>query len=230
MNRRGVFLLGVAVFFGVIMICARAELLKESVNFDSCPVGQLPGEWQAGTTNPTGPDATWEVVADPQAPSGKQVLSLTKPTNPKGKVYNVCWTDRIGFKNGKLEVRMRANTGQEDQGGGIMWRVKDKNNYYVCRYNPLETNYRLYSVKDGNRQMIAEAKDIKIPAGVWMTLGVKQDGNAIVCSLDGTDRIQAVDTTFPDPGGIGFWTKADAATSFDSLIVERDSASERTEK
>lgn len=115
---------------------------------------------------------------------------------------------------------MRANTGQEDQGGGLIWRVKDANNYYICRYNPLEENYRLYFVKDGTRKKIADVTGIKIPAGEWVKLEVAQKGDAIVCELNGKELLKASDATFADAGGVGFWTKADAATSFDSLEIE----------
>jgi hypothetical protein len=35
---------------------------------------------------------------------------------------------------------MKAVAGKEDQGGGLVWRAMDSNNYYVARYNPLEDN------------------------------------------------------------------------------------------
>ncbi len=41
---------------------------------------------------------------------------------------------------------LRAHTGKEDQGGGLIWRRRDANNYYIARYNPLERNFRVYYV------------------------------------------------------------------------------------
>lgn len=190
------------------------------LDFDKEPTGSLPAGWKAGTTRPGGPSATWEIVADPKAPSGKQVLSLTKINHNASEAFNLCWTDQVKFKDGTLEVRMRSNTGQEDQGGGLIWRVKDENNYYVCRYNPLEENYRLYVVKDGKRKQIAGADGIKIPAGEWVELRVTQKGGTMVSNLNGKVLLRTSDPTFPDTGGVGFWTKADAATSFDFLEVE----------
>ena len=34
--------------------------------------------------------------------------------------------------------------GKLDQGGGLVWRYKDANNYYIARMNPLEDNFRVY--------------------------------------------------------------------------------------
>ena len=40
----------------------------------------------------------------------------------------------------------------------MVWRAKDKKNYYICRYNPLEDNFRVYKVVDGERTMFKNAK------------------------------------------------------------------------
>jgi hypothetical protein len=55
-----------------------------------------------------------------------------------------------------LSMSLIARAGKEDQGGGLVWRVKDANNYYK-------------------------------------------------------------DSSFPGPGKIGLWTKADAQCHFDDL-------------
>jgi hypothetical protein len=46
-----------------------------------------------------------------------------------------------------VSVAVRADGGEVDQGGGPMWRVQDADNYYVCRFNPLESNFRVYFVQ-----------------------------------------------------------------------------------
>ena len=38
--------------------------------------------------------------------------------------------------------------------------------------------------------------------------------------LDGRHVLEAQDDTFPAAGGVGLWTKADAASSFDNLKVQ----------
>lgn len=51
-----------------------------------------------------------------------------------------------------MSVRIKAIAGEEDQGGGIAWRLNDNNNYYITRLNPLENNLRLYKIVHGSRK------------------------------------------------------------------------------
>ena len=87
------------------------------------------------------------------------------------------------------------------------------------RYNPLETNLRLYVVKDGNRRMLADAGKLDIKTGEWFTIKVVQQGDLIEGWLNGKKLLEKKDRTIPSSGGVGFWTKADAASSFKDLRV-----------
>ncbi len=90
----------------------------------------------------------------------------------------------------------------------------------VARYNPLEENFRLYFVKEGKRKQLATATIAPaIPAGEWFTIRVEHTGDAIVCSLNGAKALEATDDHILSEGGVGVWTKADAATSFDDIVV-----------
>ena len=188
-------------------------------NFENEPAGGSPEGWRIETTNSRGPDATWNIVADSEAPSGGNVLTLTSPNHNLGGAYNLCWRDDIRFKDGVLELKVHANSGEEDQGGGPIWRVKDKNNYYSARYNPLENNFRLYFVKDGARKMLASKARLEIGAGEWFTIRIVHNGSRIEAWLKGNKLLEVEDATFSAAGGVGFWTKADAATSFDDFSV-----------
>ena len=194
-----------------------------TIDFDKEAAGKVPPGWKAEGTNQKGPVSTWQVVkADPPAaPSGPNILGLTSVNHDSGGTYNVCWTDTVKFADGAIEVKVRADSGAEDQGGGPIWRVKDKDNYLIARYNPLEENFRLYYVKDGSRKQLATAKIAPaIPAVEWFTIRVEQKGNAITCFLNGKKELEATDDHITGEGGVGVWTKADAATSFDDLKIE----------
>ena len=56
-------------------------------------------------------------------------------------------------------------------------------------------------------------------AGEWCAIRVRMVGAAIECYLDDELLLEVTDATFPGPGLIGLWTKADAATSFDDINV-----------
>ena len=53
----------------------------------------------------------------------------------------------------------------------------------------------------------------------WHTLRVTMTGHKITCYLDGKKHLEAEDSTFPDAGRIGLWSKADARSYFDDLVV-----------
>lgn len=179
--------------------------------------GDLPPDWTVRQTHPTKALATWKVIADSSAPSPGGVLALTQTENFDG-TYNLAIAGKPAFKDLDLTVRLKAVSGKEDQGGGPIWRCKDENNYYICRVNPLESNFRVYYVKDGTRKQLESVK-VESVADRWYTIHVTMLGPKIVCQLDGKTTIEALDSTFPDAGMVGLWTKADAVTSFDDLAV-----------
>jgi len=45
------------------------------------------------------------------------------------------------------------------------------------------------------------------------------EGDHIQCFYDGKKVLEFKDSTFPGPGQIGLWTKADAQSHFDDLKV-----------
>lgn len=196
-----------------------AEGVATPMNFEAVQPGSLPAGWKVEATNQRGELAVWKVAADPAAPSSPNILQAIPSSDNFGGTYNLCWTESSSFLNGEIEVRLRANTGHEDQGGGPIWRVRDRNNYYISRYNPLEQNFRVYTVKDSARKMLDSASRIEIPKGQWFNIRIVQQGDHIEGWLDGKKLLDVHDATFTKPGGVGLWTKADAATSFDDFTV-----------
>lgn len=172
----------------------------------------------AGSTGGRGPDATWAVVPDADAVSPGRVLRLTGFDHVDEDRFNLFWTRGVRFGDARIAVAVRADAGAIDQGGGPMWRVQDADNYYLCRFNPLESNFRLYVVLGGRRHQLATAK---VEAGPgWHRLEAEHRGDRITCWFDGELLLEAQDARLAGPGGIGVWTKADARTSFDELLVQ----------
>lgn len=187
--------------------------------FNGVPTGELPTGWKAEATNRKGALATWEVLKDATAPSDDRVLAMTSPNHTFGGTYNICWTDKVLFLDGTIEVRFKAVKGEVDQGGGVIWRVQDKDNYYISRFNPLENNFRIYYVRDGARKTLADIK-ITLPSGKWHTLKIVQQGKRFEGYLNGKKLLEGTDNLFTKAGGTGLWTKADAVTSFDDFKVQ----------
>jgi hypothetical protein len=185
--------------------------------FDHDEPGKLSTAWKVDYTNPDPGKAEWVVVADSAAPSPKHVLKLAKAESADA-TYNLVIADKPEVADVDVSVKLRPDSGQVDQGGGLVWRCKDARNYYICRINPLEGNFRVYRVVDGKRTQLQSVL-LETKSGRWYSLRATMVGDRITCSVDGKPYLQVNDDTLTEAGRIGLWTKADAATSFDDLIV-----------
>jgi hypothetical protein len=183
-------------------------------------VGGLPKGWKAEKTG-DGEGSVWKVVADETAPSKTGYVLAQTAEGPR-RLFNVCVVGDVSRRDLELSVKLKAVHGKIDQGGGVVWRYQDANNYYVCRYNPLEENLRLYKVVQGKRIQLQSKESLGLPSEKWISLSVKHVGNRIECSLDGTKRLEATDGTFQQTGKVGLWTKADAVTYFDLLTIRAE--------
>ena len=200
------------------------EAADTSWNYDGS--NRLPAGWKVEGTNQKGPLATWQIVSDKSAPSGENTLMMVAPNHDSGGTFNLCWTGGVQFLDGTIEVNFKALKGEEDQGGGVIWRAQDKDNYYIARFNPLEDNFRVYSVHEGDRRTLASAK-IAFPAGKWHSLKIVQQGNRFQGYLNGKEILEGQSDLFPRSGGVGLWTKADAVTAFDNFSVQLFDNNER---
>ena len=193
-----------------ILACATASAAQaETENFDSTSSGALPEGWEAGVTGSGNP--RWAVGADPTAPSGKNVLQQIG-----SGTFPWCVRKSVSLADGFVEVKFKPLSGKEDRAGGVLWRWKDGNNYYVARANALEDNVSLYYTANGRRITIKYV-DAPVPANVWHTLRVEFKDKHISVSLDGKRYIDLDDTHIAGPGAVGVWTKADSVTSFDDF-------------
>lgn len=179
--------------------------------------GDLAG-WRAASTGGSGPDAKWMVVIDERAVSAPQVMAMVAASAGGEDRFNLFWTPEPSLADGRVSVAVRADGGEVDQGGGPMWRVQDADNYYLCRFNPLESNFRVYVVQDGVRRQLGTTLVITKP-GEFHRVEVTFVGDRITCALNGALLLDVRDATIGKAGGVGLWTKADARTSFDDFVA-----------
>jgi hypothetical protein len=188
-------------------------------DFDQTEVGRLPEGWKVEATGQEKATAKWQVVRDEGAPLGPGVLELTATNHNESGVFNLCWTNAVEFREGEIAVFLRARSGKIDQGGGPIWRVQDRNNYYISRYNPLEQNVSVYYVKDGKRIMLGYTGKLQLADG-WHLLKISHRGERLRVFLDSDMKLMVnAGDYIPQKGGVGLWTKADAATAFDNFTV-----------
>lgn len=188
-----------------------------AVRFNKSDVGKVPAGWTVAKTG-NGEGSVWKVVEDDTAPS-KSGCALAQTAESPSSVFNLCVRDAGTYQDVELIVDFKARAGKRDQGGGFVWRYQDHNNYYVCRMNPLEDNYRVYKVVNGKRSAEFQDAHAKVPVGEWHTLKVKMVGDRIECFLDGKKYLDVKDASITEAGKVGLWTKADAQTSFDNFKV-----------
>lgn len=188
-----------------------------SINFDDVKAGGGDSRFLITETAGTGKTATWKVLKDEKAPSKPNAFGIVKNSN-YGHTFNLAIATKSKLKDLDVSVKLKAVGGKEDEGGGPIWRARDKDNYYIARWNPLEDNFRLYYVKDGRRRQLRSAK-VHLDTKVYHTIRVTMVGQKIDCYLDGKKLLSATDKTFADPGMVGLWVKADGRTLFDDFVA-----------
>ena len=185
------------------------DAMAETINFDSYTPGALPADWTCGVTGSGA--ARWTLEADADAPSKPNILKQSGVGD-----FPFCALKSASFSDGYVEVRFKALSGRRDQAGGIVWRWKDGNNYYVARANALENNVSLYYTANGRRNTIKYV-DAPVSRNTWHTLRADFVGTSIKVSLNGKTYIDLQDARISGAGAVGMWTKADSVTAFDDF-------------
>src|SRR5258706_4124605 len=157
-------------------------VLAQAVNFDSDPAGAAPAGWSCGVTGRGSP--RWAVAADPSAPSKPNVLMQSG-----SGTFPWCVKSGTSLADGFVEVKFKPIAGGEDQAGGLVWRWKDGDNYYVARANALENNVSLYYTERGSRKTLKYV-DAPVPRNTWHTLRVEFSGKKIRVIFDGKSYIE----------------------------------------
>ena len=122
---------------------------------------ELPADWNTGITGSG--IAKWEVVADNSAPSKPNALRQSGEAT-------FAWAIRSDhpIQDGFVEVKIKPISGREDQAGGIVWRFKDSDNYYVS-YGPMRWKATWCFI----RQLVANAPPSRSKAACSATAWIQ---------------------------------------------------------
>jgi hypothetical protein len=194
---------------GILLVLLAQTAPAEVVNFDDAKPGTLPPNWVAGVTGKGTPKRS--VEPDATAPSKPNVLMQSGEAT-----FLWCVNQNASLADGFVEVKFKPVSGKEDQAGGVVWRWKDGDYYYVARANALEDNVRIYHVVKGRRIQF-DGRDLKVSANQWHALRVDFQGGHFIVTFDGRRVIDADDETIKGKGAVGVWTKADSVTLFDDF-------------
>jgi len=187
------------------------------INFDTFALGKTPPGWSVAMTN-RGAPPRWEIRRDRTAPTQPYVLAQLS-ADPAGNRFPMAILDNVNLGDGDVSVRIKPVAGRQDQAGGVVFRYRDENNYYLARANATQQNVALLKVENGQRVPLAPAVKHDVPLNTWQILKISVRANRIQVYLDHRRVLQTRDATFRGPGKVGLWTVGDSVTYFDDFRV-----------
>jgi hypothetical protein len=187
------------------------------INFDTFPVGATPPGWTVAMTN-RGRPPRWEVRKDQTAPSPPYVLAQTS-SDPTDDRFPLAILDGVTLRDGEVSVRIKPVSGREDQGGGLVWRYRDENNYYLVRANAINKTVAVFRVQNGQRMAIQPGVKHDIPVNEWSILKITARGNRFQVYVDHRRVMEGQDSVFTAAGRVGLCTVADSVMYFDDFRV-----------
>jgi hypothetical protein len=202
--------------------------VTQTINFDAAKPGTAPPGWTV--TPNAGAALQWEIRKDASAPSPPYVLaqiSTAADGEAAGGRCPLAILNQTNVKDGDLSVKVKPVTGKEDRAGGLVFRYRDPDNYYVVRANALENSIVLYKVEDGKRTPLASrgappaSFGVKhpVPFNQWSVLKVQFRGPLFSVYFNHRRLFEVLDSTFRQPGKVGLWTKAGGITYFDDFRI-----------
>jgi len=168
----------------------------------------------------------WEVRRDQTAPASPYVFAQLS-SDGAGKGFPLAVFDRSSFRDGDFSVRIKPAGGSENRGGGLVWRYRDENNYYVVRADAIDQDLVAYKVVNGVFMPLPSVGGAHgrigvhhpIAANAWTILKVSARGRRFSIYLNHRRVLEVEDGTFPAPGKVGLWTKSDSVTYFNDFRV-----------
>ncbi len=202
--------------------------VTQSINFDSAKLGSVPSGW---TVTPNhGAPSNWEILKDPTAPSPPYVFAEVSRDRGADDDRGLCplaILNQMDVRDGDLSVKVKPVSGREERAGGLVFRYRDPDNYYLLRANALQNSIDLYKVEDGKRTPLASrgappksyGVNHPVPFNQWSVLKVQFRGPLFSVYFNHRRLFEVQDATFRQSGKVGLWTKAGGITYFDDFRI-----------
>lgn len=175
---------------------------------------ELPPGWVLTETNGRGTPAAWGVGPGHARSRG---LVVIENSNPEATFSLALWAE-VKLRDFDARVRLHAWEGVQATGGGLCFRVGDRDHYYAALWNAAAHSLDLVLVEAG-RSRVLQSAAVDASADTWHELGVSARGREIRVSLDDRTVIALEDGTLRDAGPLALVVRADARTWFDDLRV-----------
>jgi hypothetical protein len=203
--------------FGLFVTFSLFASTATLINFDTAPLGRTPPGWSTSTAN-NGGAPRWEILRDLSAPTQPYVLAPIPGGGAQSR-SPLAILDTVSLRDADLSVRIKPVAGSGIPGGGLIWRYRDENNYYLVRTNASDNTVAVYKVENGQPVAIHTGAHRDIPLNGWSILKVAARGNRFQVYVDHRRILEGRDSTFMGAGKVGLWTVADAVTYFDDFRV-----------
>ena len=203
-----------AAWVGLLGSASLADDEVSNWNFDADKVDERPAGFYFDDTG-RAPDGKWRVVDD----DGNHVLAQLDRSRDKDR-FALAVVEGSSFGDVRVSVRLKVVEGDVDKAGGVMWRYRDSENYFVARLDVGERNVRLFRIRDGNRVQFGVKEKLDVQPGQWYTLRVEHRGRDVKVYLDDEVILIERERHFRRAGRIGLWAIADSVIHFDELRAQ----------
>jgi hypothetical protein len=201
-------------FYIAMLAFSAVAVTSQTIDFNKYNVGEPPKGFSTALTE-LGKAGVWTVTRDDASPGQDNVLAQTDADATNYR-FPLCVHNEISAKDADISVKFKPVSGKKDQAAGVVWRYRDKDNYYIVRANALKSNVVLYNVLNGKREDLPlkgegrkYGKKAKVPSGQWSTLRVRAEDSLFTDYLNGEKLFEVEVGTFAEAGKVGMWTKAD---------------------
>jgi hypothetical protein len=206
---------------------------RRVVDFQNYRFGVTPAEFDYDATGSHGPQLAagrtmWRTYADLFAPSPKLAL-IQASALPQLDHYPIALLRDVSAADLMLFAYIKPMGGDLQQSAGLVWRARDRDNYYAALMDAREGRVRLLRVIGGRPQEIAAtAAPVQVefqrsaPSRErgWYTLRVEAVDDRIRVWVQGEQKLSARDATLQRAGRVGLVTHADSVALFDDLEVQ----------
>ena len=173
-----------------------------------------------------GAASRWAVVKDTTAPTPPYVFTQVSKDADHTR-FPVAILDKPVFQNGEISVRIKPVSGKSEKMGGLVWRFRDPNHYYVVRANAVTNEIALYRVEGGNWKPLRPKGAVPdvwavrhtVPANSWSILKVVFKGPVFSVYFNHRRLLQVEDKSYQGAGKVGLWSNAQSITYFDDFRV-----------
>jgi hypothetical protein len=186
------------------------------VNFDTFKIGQAPPGWSV--PGPPKSGSSWQIRKDQTAPTQPYVLAEVS-ADPSETHSPLAILDDPTTRDADVSVRIKPISGREGVAGGVVWRYRDENNYYVARANANENTVSVFKVENGHKVPLLAGVKHPIPTNAWSILKVSVRGSRFQVFVDHRRVLDGQDKTAQTSGRVGLWTLSDSVIYFDDFRV-----------